>query len=40
MSQSSARASASHWTTPAGMKYLGPHQGTAPLDITLVLRRR
>ena len=29
-----------HWTTPAGMKYLGPHQDSAPLEITLVLRRR
>jgi kumamolisin len=30
----------SHWTTPLGMKYLGPHTDTAPLDVTLVLRRR
>jgi kumamolisin len=30
----------SHWTTPAGLKYLGPHTGTDPLDVTLVLRRR
>lgn len=29
-----------HWTTPAGMKYLGPHQDSTPLEITLVLRRR
>ncbi len=29
-----------HWTTPAGMKYLGPHQDSSPLEITLVLRRR
>jgi len=25
---------------PRGMKYFGPHTGTAPLDVTLVLRRR
>jgi kumamolisin len=25
---------------PAGLSYLGPHSGTAPLDVTLVLRRR
>ena len=30
----------SHWTTPLGMKYLGPHTDTTPLDVTLVLRRR
>ena len=30
----------SHWTSPKGMKYLGPHEGTAPLDVTLVMRRR
>lgn len=24
-----------HWTTPAGMKYLGPHQDSAPLEIPL-----
>jgi kumamolisin len=30
----------SHWTSPEGMKYLGPHEGTEPIDITLVLRRR
>ena len=29
-----------HWTTPAGMKYLGRHQDSSPLEITLVLRRR
>jgi hypothetical protein len=28
------------WTTPAGMKFLGRHQDSAPLEITLVLRRR
>lgn len=30
----------SHWTTPEGMKYLGPHDDAAPLDVTVVLRRR
>jgi kumamolisin len=30
----------SHWTSPQGMKYLGPHQDSAPIDVTLVLRRR
>jgi kumamolisin len=30
----------SHWTIPEGMKYLGPHEGTDPIDVTLVLRRR
>jgi kumamolisin len=30
----------SHWTSPEGMKYLGPHKGTDPIDVTLVLRRR
>jgi len=35
-----SRPTPSHWTTPSGMKYLGPHTGTAPLEVTLVLRRR
>ena len=30
----------SHWTTPEGMKYLGPHDKTEPIDVTVVLRRR
>jgi kumamolisin len=30
----------SHWTSPHGMKYLGPHQSDEPLDVTVVLRRR
>jgi kumamolisin len=30
----------SHWTTPEGMNYLGPHEGSDPLDVTVVLRRR
>jgi len=29
-----------HWPSPRGMKYLGPHTDTAPLTITVVLRRR
>jgi kumamolisin len=29
-----------HWTTPDGMKYLGPHDSTEPMDVTLVMRRR
>ncbi|GLQ48251.1 kumamolisin [Dyella lipolytica] len=33
-------ARTSHWTTPEGMKYLGPHDGTEPIEVTLVLRRR
>jgi kumamolisin len=30
----------SHWTSPEGMKYLGRHEGTEPIEVTLVLRRR
>ena len=30
----------SHWTTPAGLKFLGPHTDTTPLEVTVVLRRR
>jgi kumamolisin len=37
---SSGHTRPSHWATPAGLKYLGPHTGTDPLDVTLVLRRR
>ncbi|HTD11556.1 MAG TPA: S53 family peptidase [Steroidobacteraceae bacterium] len=37
---SSGHTRPSHWSTPAGLKYLGPHTGTDPLDVTLVLRRR
>jgi kumamolisin len=40
MNQPAATTQPSHWTTPAGMKYLGPHTDPAPLDVTLVLRRR
>ena len=39
MSQSSKTAHSSRWTTPSGVKYLGPHTDSAPLDVTLVLRR-
>jgi kumamolisin len=37
---SASHARPSHWTTPAGLKYLGPHTGTDPIEVTLVLRRR
>jgi len=40
MSQVSALTSTSRWTPPAGTKYLGPHQAGAPMDVTMVLRRR
>lgn len=33
-------ATTPHWTSPLGMKYLGPHTDTTPLTVTLVLRRR
>jgi kumamolisin len=33
-------ATPQHWTSPRGMKYLGPHTDTTPLTVTLVLRRR
>jgi kumamolisin len=29
-----------HWSMPHGMQYLGPHTDPAPLEVTLVLRRR
>ena len=29
-----------HWTSPIGMKYLGRHEGSEPIDVTVVLRRR
>ncbi|WP_233840019.1 S53 family peptidase [Dyella sp. 2HG41-7] len=38
MSQTAQRSP--HWTTPKGMKYLGPHDSTDPIDVTVVLRRR
>ncbi len=40
MSQVSALTSTSRWTPPAGTKYLGPHQASTPMDVTMVLRRR
>ena len=39
MSPASPTPHAAHGA-PAGLSYLGPHSGTAPLDVTLVLRRR
>ncbi|MGB9332379.1 MAG: hypothetical protein WCB10_16575, partial [Steroidobacteraceae bacterium] len=39
MSPASRTPHAAHGA-PAGLSYLGPHSGTAPLDVTLVLRRR
>jgi len=33
-------ATSQHWISPGRMKYLGPHTGSAPLAVTLVLRRR
>ncbi|HEV8018890.1 MAG TPA: S53 family peptidase [Steroidobacteraceae bacterium] len=40
MSQPLSPTPSRHWTTPAGMKYLGPNAGTTPLEVTLVMRRR
>ena len=40
MSPTSPAPHSAPWTTPSGMKYLGPHTDTAPLEVTLVLRRR
>ena len=40
MQQAPASAHPSHWTTPLGMKYLGPYTDSAPLEVTLVLRRQ
>ena len=39
MSPASAPPKRSHWV-PSGMQYLGPHTERAPLEVTLVLRRR
>ena len=33
-------ASGQQWHTPSAMRYLGPHTDSAPLEVTLVLRRR
>ncbi len=33
-------ANRTHWTSPAGLKFLGPWTHTDPLEVTLVLRRR
>ena len=34
-----SHAHSSHWTSPDGMKYLGPHKATDTIDVTIVLRR-
>jgi kumamolisin len=39
MSQPPTRARTSHWPQ-LGMRYLGPHTDRAPLEVTIVLRRR
>ena len=36
----SPSATPQHWTSPRGMKYLGPHTDSTPLTVTLVMRRR
>lgn len=38
MSKSTARPS--HWPLAAEARYLGPHQGNEPVNVTLVMRRR
>ncbi|HEY2622710.1 MAG TPA: S53 family serine peptidase [Dyella sp.] len=38
MSTTSARRK--HWPLAAQARYLGPHEGTEPIDVTVVLRRR
>ncbi|WP_243042821.1 S53 family peptidase [Dyella sedimenti] len=38
MSTSTARRH--HWPLAAEARYLGPHEGTEPIDVTVVLRRR
>jgi kumamolisin len=35
-----APGSRQQWNTPTGMRYLGPHTERAPLEVTVVLRRR
>ncbi len=40
MSPTSPAPHSAPWSTASGMKYLGPHTDTAPLQVTLVLRRR
>ncbi|RDI98653.1 peptidase S53 [Dyella solisilvae] len=37
---STAQAHHKHWPLAAEAHYLGPHQGSEPMDITVVLRRR
>jgi kumamolisin len=40
MSQAVPPTDPRHWPAPAGMRYLGPHTATTPLEVTLVMRRR
>jgi kumamolisin len=40
MSQSLQGMPRSHWTTPLGLKFLGPHTDPTPLEVTVVMRRR
>jgi kumamolisin len=40
MNQPPRTSHASRWTAPQGVQYLGPHTDPAPLEVTLVLRRR
>ncbi|WP_114241637.1 protease pro-enzyme activation domain-containing protein [Dyella sp. C9] len=37
---STTQARRKHWPLAAEARYLGPHEGTAPIDVTVVLRRR
>jgi kumamolisin len=37
---STPRPAHKHWPLAAEARYLGPHEGSEPIDITLVLRRR
>ena len=39
MSQPSKASHTSHWASPQGRKYLGPHTDSTPIDVTVVLRR-
>src|SRR5215469_11554229 len=40
MNQQTSGTPQLHWSMPRGAKYLGPHTDPAPLEVTLVLRRR
>ncbi|WP_430391563.1 S53 family peptidase [Dyella sp. 20L07] len=37
---STAPARRKHWPLAAEARYLGPHEGSAPMDVTVVMRRR